>query len=96
MLDPPGNNIFTQFHQVHEIAHIAITIINTWTYVLLSVPSPNSRPSDLNVGSLLAPFDLLPYLGKYSFFDSDEDEDDVKVMDIGSGDWTTSHMEVKV
>ena len=22
VLDPPGNNIFTQFHQVHEIAHV--------------------------------------------------------------------------
>ena len=57
--------------------------------MLLSVPWPNSRPSDLRVGSLLAPRDLLPYFGEYSFFDSVDDEDDEKVMDIGIGDGTT-------
>ena len=58
--------------------------------MLLSVPWPNSRPSDLRFGSLLAPFDLLPYFGEYSFFDSEEIEDDEKVMNIVIGDGTTN------
>ena len=57
-------------------------------YLLLSVPWLNSRPSDLRVGSLWAPFDLLPYFGEYSFFDSEEIEDDEKVMNIVIGDGT--------